>query len=236
MKKIITLFFCALAAFTAKAQVEFIHNGEVVEDGATIEFHAEIQDFGGGLMFVECAPDEPFVKNVGASDTKIIVTVEKLQPETDKFTWCGITSSCSPMKDSKEVREGTLAAGAQSALALHADFEEGTYTTYTAKVTVKAGLTSSRTIYIKFIYGETDGIDATTMTDKVNVSGKTLSFDFANDAQRTLNIYGVSGRLVKSVKVGQNGNIALHSLPRGIYIYEVKVNGKRSQTHKFVIR
>lgn len=236
MKKIFTLMICAVFAIAAKAQVEFIHNGEVVADGATIEFHAEVLDLGGGFIILECAPNEPFVKNAGGSDANVTVTVEKTKPESDKLTWCGITSSCMPISGDSETRSATIAAGAQSPLALHADFEEGEYATYTAKVTAKAGLSAAKTIYIKFVYADAAGIEENAVADKVSINGKNLNYSFGTAAQRTLNVYGVSGRLMKSVKLGQNGSVSLNALPNGVYIYEVKQNGKRAQAHKFILR
>ena len=119
MKKIFTLLFCALTAFAANAQVEFIHNGEAVEEGATIEFHAEVLDFGDGFCIVECSPDAPFVRNAGTSEAKVTVTVTKSNAASDRLTWCGITSSCMPINGESETRSCTLGAGEQTALALH---------------------------------------------------------------------------------------------------------------------
>lgn len=235
MKKIFTLLFCALTAFAANAQVEFIHNGGSVAEGATIEFHAEVLDFGDGFCLVECSPDAPFVRNAGTSEAKVTVTVTKTNAASDRLTWCGITSSCMPINGESETRSCTLGAGEQTALALHGDFTEGVYGTYTAKVTAKAGLSGSKTIYIKFVYSEENNIE-NTVADRLYVSGKTLNYSFGNDDQHTINLYSVSGRLVKSAKVSQKGNLSLSSLNRGVYIYEVVTNGKRQQAHKFVIK
>ena len=60
-----------------------------------------------------------------------------------------------------------------------------------------------------------------------------LIIDVAN---RQLNIYNVTGSLVKSVSLETEGTVAINSLNKGVYIYEVKENGKRIAAHKCVIR
>lgn len=227
---------CAVFAMAAKAQVEFIHNGEVVADGATIEFHAEVLDLGGGFIILECAPDAPYVRNAGSSESNVTVTVEKTDAAKDKLTWCGITTSCSPIKGDSETRSAKFAAGEEKPLALHADFEEGQFTSYTAKVTAKAGVSGSKTIFVKFVYSDEANIESNAVADRVSVNGKTLNYNFATATQHTLCIYGVSGRLMKTVRLSQSGNVSLESLPNGVYIYEVKQNGKRKQAHKFILR
>jgi hypothetical protein len=234
MKKIFTLLLFIFTTFAANAQVEFIHNGKVVEEGATIEFKAEVLDFGGGFTMVTCEPNEPFVKNTGSSTASVTVKVEKTDPDNDQLTWCGITSSCMPIKGASESRRCTLGAGEQSALALHGTFTDGVYATYTAKVTASVS-GSERTIYIKFVYDDEANIEST-VADMVKVNGNTIHYNFASNGNRTLNVYGVSGRLMKSVKIGQNGTLSLQGLQRGAYIYEVKLNGQRQQAHKFILR
>ena len=236
MKKIFTLLFSALVALTTTAQIEITKDGKVVKDGDTIEFFAEEFDFGeyGGSM-VDCAPSQPMIENKGA-DTKVTITVEKADAQNDKFTWCmAMTGTCTSIDGPSKTISGKFAKGHKEGLALHADFKIGEYNTYTAYVTVKANGQSQK-FTIKFIYSkDATGIEST-QADQVTVSNKQLSYSFSNNADRQLNVYGVSGRLVKSEALSQNGVVALNDLHRGVYIYEITANGKRTSTHKFVIK
>ena len=238
MKKIFTLLFSALVALTSTAQIEITKDGKVVKDGDTIEFFAEEFDFGEGIpVMVDCAPNEPMVENKGAA-TPITITVEKADPTKDQLTWCmAMTGTCAPIDGPSKTISGNFDAGHKEGLALHAgEFTQGEYKTYTAYVTVKAnGQTQKFTI--KFIYDKehATGIEST-QADRVSVANKQLTYNFSSNADRQLNVYGVSGRLVKSEVLSQNGVVALNDLHRGVYIYEITADGKRTSAHKFVIK
>ena len=71
---------------------------------------------------------------------------------------------------------------------------------------------------------------------KISIANKTLSYNFNDNTDRTLNLYGVSGKLIKSATLAQQGSLTLNDLHHGVYIYEMLTNGKRTAAHKFVIR
>ena len=78
-----------------------------------------------------------------------------------------------------------------------------------------------------------NSLDANT---NVYFSGNEFSYHFNDVANRQLNIYNVTGSLVKSVSLETEGTVAINNLNKGVYIYEVKENGKRIAAHKCVIR
>ena len=237
MKKIFTLVFCVLAAFTASAQIEIVKDGKVVKDGETIEFFATEDNFGTEeepWYFVTCSPTEPMIVNKGAKDANVNVLVEK-EDASDKFSWC-MLGSCQDLEKPSMSKSFSLKAGAKEGLQLHAEgFEQGQYTSKVAYVTVTANGKTQK-ITIKYTYAkDATGIEST-QEDRVAVSNKQLSYSFSSNADRQLNVYGVSGRLVKSESLSQNGVVALNELQRGVYIYEITANGKRTSAHKFVIK
>ena len=68
MKKIFTLLSAILMALTSYAQLEITDEaGNVVADGATVEFNAEVLDLGGGFVIIDCAPAAPYITNKGDS-------------------------------------------------------------------------------------------------------------------------------------------------------------------------
>ena len=237
MKKIFTLVFCVLAAFTASAQIEIVKDGKVVKDGETIEFFATEDNFGTEeepWYFVTCSPTEPMIVNKGAKDANVNVLVEK-ENASDEFSWC-ILNSCKPFSGASMSQSFSLKAGAKEGLQLHAEgYEAGQYTSRVVHVTVSANGQTQK-ITIKYTYAkDPTGIEST-QADRVAVANKQLSYSFSSNADRQLNVYGVSGRLVKSESLSQNGVVALNDLHRGVYIYEITANGKRTSAHKFVIK
>ena len=240
MKKIFTLVVCALMAFSANAQIQITKDGKEIKDGETIEFFAEEIELvpGSGYFLPECSPSEPYIINKGAA-TNVNILVEKADPKTDQLTWCmSMTGTCAPITGASSKFSGTFPAGHKEALDLHAGmFDLGIYKTYTAKVTVSANGKSTK-FTIKFIYDKehATGIESTHAANEVSVNNNVLSYNFGSNADRQLNVYGVSGRLVKSSELAQHGNISLAGLHRGVYIYEIVANGKRVAAHKFVVK
>ena len=242
MKKIFTLVVCALMAFSANAQIQITKDGKEIKDGETVEFFAEEQELFPGFSILECSPSEPLIKNLGSSTSRVDVTVK--QEHSMDLTWCiGVdkdgnlgAGSCSPISGLSESKFVNLPANKSVGLDLHAmNFTSGQYKTYTAQIKITAN-NKTTNFTIKFIYSDPAGIEDTHAAEQVKVSNNVLSYNFGSNADRQLNVYGVSGRLVKSSELAQHGNISLAGLHRGVYIYEIVANGKRVAAHKFVVK
>ncbi len=235
MKKIFTLILFAAGFMTqAAAQIEFVRDGEALADGAEITFYAEETEIAPGFSLIDCAPNEPFVRNTGNNAINLTVSVVKTKPETDKLTWCGITQQCMPIAKESETRTTTLAAGKSTPLALHADFESGEYATYRAAVTASAFGADSKTIYINFIYADPAGINGVENGSKVHINGNMLSYDLTS--AQTLNVYAADGRLAKKAAVAGSGSLSLTGLPQGVYIYTLTSEKGTAASGKFILK
>lgn len=238
MKKFFTLVFCVLATISAKAQIEILNQGKAAADGSTIEVFAHETNMGDDdnpYYTVEFGKDL-FVSNKGTHPAEVTLTVTKTNADDD-FSWC-IGGSCKPFLDMSLTQTIKMEGNTKEDLQLHPEsfnWEIGKEKSVVAKLEVSAnGKTLNFSIH--FIYKPLPtGIEAQ-QKDQISVANKQLSYNFSNSAARSLNIYGVSGRLVKSAKLAQNGTVGLNDLQHGVYIYEVLANGKRTATHKFVIR
>ena len=236
MKKIFTLLCCAVMAFTASAQIEILKADKktVMNNGETIEFSVESVELFPGYSVLEAKPQAPYFVNKSNKEVEISVLVTKEDPNNKNLSWC-MSGACSPITGPALTKTAKIAAGDTLGLDLHAEnFIVGEYKTVSARVNVKTGV-FSQDLNIKFVYADPTGIEAQN-ADKITVANKQLSYSFSNSADRVLNIYGVSGRLVKTAALAQNGNVALNDLHRGVYIYEVLTDGKRTAAHKFVVR
>ena len=238
MKKIFTFFCAGLMAVSAQAQLEITDDkGNVIEDGATVTFHAEEVDWSEWDLGVQvtCEPNAPIFKNTGSSNASLTVTVEKVTG-TESLTWCGITDVCAPMNGVKETRTNTLEAGAVKGLALHASFSYQNYKEQTAKVTATMGGTTS-TFFVKFVYNENSGVQSVEGNhNSVQYTGKGLSYNLTSSAPGILNIYGADGRHIASERISGNGIYSLSQLPQGIYLYEVSAQGKRLTQGKVLVK
>ncbi len=236
MKKIFTLIFLAAGFMTqAAAQIEFVRDGEVIADGAEITFYAEEIELAPGYSLIDCAPNDPYIRNTGDKAINLMVTVSKTNAETDQLTWCGITEQCMPMKEASETRSCTLDPGTSKPLALHADFESGKYTSYRAQVTASAGLFGeSKTIYINFVYAEAAGINGVENANSVQLKGNVLSYDLTS--AQTLSVYAADGRLIKKTGVTGSGNLSLAGLPQGVYLYTLTSEKGTAASGKFILK
>lgn len=232
MKRIFTLLSTILVALTSYAQLEITDEaGNVIENGGTIEFKAEVLDLGGGYIVLDCAPAAPYLTNKGASAANLTVTVKR--SEADKLTWCGITTSCEPMKELQEVRSASLGAGQKTPLQLHADFEKEQYATYTAEVTARLG-SDTKKFTIKFVYTEPEGIQSTQANQAIRYNGQALQYHATRPA--ILNVYSTAGRLVKSERINGDGNLNLNDLNQGVFMYEVVSGGMRTASGKVLVK
>ena len=221
MKKIFTLLCSAAFALTASAQVEFVLDGKVVENGSTITLHPGLIELGPDFVMVDDMIEAPYIKNTDTESAKLTVKVVR-SDMNHHFSWCGITTSCSPMSGMSETRSAVVEAGAEVALDLHPKFTDGVYATYSATVTASLG-GASRTININYVYSENMGVEGTLAdADAVRVAGKTLNFRFATPGTRTVAVYGTDGRKVAEGRVGDAGNLNLSHLQNGVYVYQVQ--------------
>lgn len=247
MKKFSTLLLFMLIGYsTTYAQsIVFTNNDEVLEDATTFTFNAVIvEDWYTGEKVAKAETnlideetgkpigDQLYIKNQGDSDTKISVTVEKLN--TSDLTWCGVDGKCTEMKNDILTKSADLGANASTVVQLDAAFIYGESATYKTKITVKVGLEVVRTIFVNFLYNAA-GISSTESNHSIKVANGEFIYSFDNNANYQLDIYNVTGLLVKSEILNQSGNVSLSNLSKGIYIYEVKENGKPIASHKCVI-
>ena len=70
----------------------------------------------------------------------------------------------------------------------------------------------------------------------VFVAGNQVVYSFDAPAARQLNVYSVTGALVKQEALESAGMVSLQALGKGIYLYEVVENGERVAARKCVVR
>ncbi len=155
MKKLYAFILAAMAAVSASAQIVVLNEGTVCKPGETIVVKAEEVrlDFGEDVYYylVECGTKQPVLKNEGDAKANVKVTIKSA--DWQKLQWCGITGNCMMMGSDTEVRQGSIAAGAETPLQVDGLFEYGPeyYGTYNADVTIESN-GKSDTYKLQLVY------------------------------------------------------------------------------------
>lgn len=229
MKKISTLiltFLGSLAALHAQS-VAFTYGGEVLQNGATVEYYADETGYADTNE-----PKTLEVTNSTAGPAAISVTVRKVDPSDAMLIWCGITTQCQPMAKRSETRTATVEAGQSKPLMLDAQFSE--YGTWKASATLTVN-GETQVVNINFIYSEEAGI-ASPLAGTFAYSGNSLTYSFDTPAERQLTVCNVAGQTVKSQPVGLSGTTSLADLPAGLYIARIVSGGKTVATRKCLVK
>lgn len=248
MKKLTTLFAFMLSAMFVSAQdVVFTNNGVVLEDGATVNADA-LEDFEWDEAKAETQgvdangnnyPNQLFLKNQTSEEQPIRLTITILSKENVKSIGICTLDQCSPIKKDEETREGKLLSEIDilnSMLKFDAYFTIGTPGYVKLKVVLYVGLTS-RTLYVNLNYTPGgSGLHSTQNDATLSTNGNNIIYKLVEAGQHTIDVYNITGSLVKSVEVGQEGTLSLEGLSKGIYIYTAKTNGKQVAVQKCIIK
>lgn len=159
---------------------------------------------------------------------------------TGVFSWCGFDDQCADVTDGRVEKDGlVLAPGASKNIELHTEVAADAYGSYVANIQLfndtyeKLG-----TLSIIYKYNDPTAInDVTVDQQALAVANNTLTYSFANAATRTINLYAVDGKLVKSLSTSaKQGQVQLNDLQQGVYLYTVAQAGKQVATGKALIK
>lgn len=249
MKKLTTLFAFMLSAMFVSAQdVVFTNNDVVLEDETTVNIDAfvddeyqEVKAMTDGLdFFNNKLPNQIKLKNQSSSKLPIRATATILSRENEASAgWCigiGEIGQCVPFLEDYITKEGSLNSGEEAPLELDAYFNYGTPGYVNFKVVVMSGIQTLRTLYVNLNYMKGSGVHSTQNDAELSMNGNNIIYKLAEAGQHTIDVYNVTGSLVKSVEVGQEGTLSLEGLSKGIYIYTAKTNGKQVAVQKCIIK
>ncbi len=251
MRKLILLASVLLTSSVIFAQnVEFIRNGEVLADGSTITV-TELE-----TVMREMSPNV-LVKNGTTADVPTVLKITVVDNSGVGFCgYCGFgTEQCVAVNLGASVARGmVILQGETVDPAIHWQGVVGKdplIVNSTVKYELKTGCTLEEggigwnvidegttisTVTVKFEYDSTSSINSLNTNSNISLVGNELTYNFDNAATRQLNIYNVTGSLVKSEALETSGTVVLNNMNKGVYIYEVIENGKRIAAHKCVIR
>ena len=247
MKKIFTLM-AAFAAFALQsmAQIDVTWYGEKVNDGDVLT--AEWGDVNYGseenpyymVGYTDARAEgllvEPYLTNTTSSPVKVTATLEN----KDGSSWsvCGLwAENCEPMKSSRVTRAFTLQAGQKKDSQVHYDgFTQGVAGEGDIDITFMYG-TEAISFTLHNVYTPTTGIKGVeAQAPAFRLAGRTLHYDFADAAGRTLRVIAADGRVVKSIAAHGQGTLSLANLPAGTYVVAAVKGHAHAQVSKIVVR
>lgn len=264
MNKILSLVLLAMTAFAqAQAQIKVIkEDGTAVQEGETLVFDSPVDDPMGaeGVKVINTrypviVPEDP--EATVPFDAQIVSLTYERTDGASSTAWC-LGGSCIPVTDNPSTRQrsgleaaymrdpnGNLLVGANGQHApsitnfmqLDTEFEEGKYDRITAEVEITSQGRHIVTFHYNFIYPDPTGItDASAGGDRLQFDHATATYSFTQAAPRLLRIYSTDGRLAQNASLtGTNGTVSLSSLPTGVYLYSLLLNGKQVLSGKTLL-
>lgn len=253
MKKLTTLFAFMLSAMFVSAQdVVITNNGIILEDKAVVEVEAyeiidEEPEWNSAAAFTygvdpngNILPNQLYLKNQTSIDQPVNLTITVLSKENVTGLGVCTLNSCMGIPTTVFTKQGTISGSGESPennmLNLDAHFTFGTPGYVKFQVDLQVGLTQ-RTLFVNMNYTPGgSGVHSTLNDAELSMNGNNIIYKLAEAGQHTIDVYNVTGSLVKSVEVGQEGTLSLEGLSKGIYIYTAKTNGKQVAVQKCIIK
>ena len=233
MKKLLLTAALLGGAFIANAQLSFVYNGEVVPNGATIEYYTYDQfPVTNTLDQISFAPII-YLQSASAANVNVSWNA------TESIDIC-IGGGCVSGKVN-EKSNLPFKAGEQQDLLLEYWLETNSGATPVipqCSATIKAAYADgSGEVVITVVMGGENSVNAgvnsvSADVNKISVSGKSLKYTV--DKASKLSVFSLSGRTVIERQVSGTGSISLENLPGGVYLY--RLNGNKVKAGKFVIK
>lgn len=241
MRKFFTLLaamICSISTFAQDIQLE-TKDGQVIENGATVIVKGEMVD----MMIWGQFESNLYVKNLTDKNQGVFAEMKAVTGDS-QICWGG---SCVPVQagGSHTTGMGLVSAGASTSLlieslimtpgymdaAVSRTIEITVWTDKKPEEKVSATVTFTNDEYLLGV--EKMEVVAPVIYAKDNV----LYCQFADAANRQLQVYDVAGKLWKNVRLtSESASLPLEGRTKGLYIYRVMEAGKPVVSGKFLVK
>ena len=229
MNKIFTLSIISILALCANAQkLSWECDGKAVANGSSVVSTAvENAVIPGYREFHNLKPELLLLSD---TEGQVVITAEYVSGPT--ISVCPNVCANLDGDNTKYTFDPLeVSANGKADMTIHAELSSATEIA-TAVVKVSAMYVDQPETTISVTLKMTNdpseaGVSAVKASHSINVANGTLNYAFANAAQRTINLYAMSGQMVKSISTAKaSGAVELAGLRNGIYLYRVVENGK----------
>lgn len=240
MRKIFTLLAamaCSFVSFAQDIQLE-TKDGQVIENGSTVTVYSEMED----MMVWGQLNAGIYVRNLTEQTQGVVAEMKVLSGGDTQICW-GTSCVTVAVGNSYTTGIGPLSAGVSSDLKIESlimgDFKD-VLVSRTIEITVWTDKKSDEKVSATVTFTNDPalsigGVKATS----ANVYAKDNVFycQFADAADRQLQVYNVAGHLCKDIRLtSESESLSLEGLNKGIYIYRVLQAGKPAVSGKFLVK
>ena len=240
MRKIFTFLaamMCSFASFAQDIQLE-TKDGQVIANGSTVTVGSEMLDMSiWGQLNAEI-----YVRNLTEQKKGIIAEMKVVSGGDTQICWGG---SCVTVAvgQSYTTGIGPLNAGTSADLKIESlitgNFRD-VVVTRTIEITVWTDKNPDAKVSatVTFTNDPALSIEEVKATPaKVYAKDNVLYCQFADAADRQLQVYNVAGNLCKDIRLtSESESLPLEGMAKGVYIYRVMEAGKKAESGKFLVK
>lgn len=240
MRKIFTLLaamVCSISTFAQDIQLE-TKDGQVIKNGSTVTVKGEMVDMDFWGQF----DSHLYVRNLTDKKQGVYAHVKAIAGDGQICFGGG----CIPlMMAGAEATSGLGVVDPQSSSSLLIDcLVYGDYMNAVVTRTVEVSIWTDKKPDEKITATVTYTNDPALSIENTEVSAPVifakddvLYCNFANAADRQLQLFNVAGHLCKDIRlIGEAESFSLEGLTKGLYIYRVIEAGKKSESGKFLVK
>ena len=240
MRKIFTLLaamVCSFASFAQDIQLE-TKDGQVIGNGSTVTIQGEMLD----MMIYGQFESNLYVKNLTDKNQGVFAEMKAVTGDS-QICWGG---SCVPVQagGSHTTGMGVVSANSSTSLLVESLVMTPGYmdavVTRTIEITVWTDKKPNEKVSatVTFTNDPALSIENTEMVAPiVYAKDNVLYCQFADAANRQLQVYDVAGKLWKNVRLtSESASLPLEGRTKGLYIYRVMEAGKPVVSGKFLVK
>lgn len=240
MRKIFTFLaatMCSFASFAQDIQLE-TKDGQVIANGSTVTIKGEMIDYSLWGQF----ESNLYVRNLTDKNQGVFATMKTVSGDA-QICWGG---SCTPVAEGSSFTTGMGVVGANSSTSLLIESLIQTpgymdlILTRTIEITVWTDKNPDAKVSATVTFTNDPALsieDVEATPAKVYAKDNVLYCQFADAANRQLQVYNVAGNLCKDIRLtSESESLPLEGMVKGVYIYRVMEAGKQAESGKFLVK
>ena len=240
MRKIFTLLaamVCSFASFAQDIQLE-TKDGQVIENGSTVTVKGEMVD----MMIYGQFESNLYVRNLTEKNQGVYAEMKAVTGDS-QICWGG---SCVPVQagNSHTTGMGLVSASSSTSLLIESlvmtpGFMDATVTR-TIEITVWTDKNPNQKVSATVTFTNDPVLsieDVKETSAKVYAKDNVLYCQFADAANRQLQVFNIAGNLCKDIRLtSESESLPLEGMAKGVYIYSIMEKGKKAESGKFLVK
>ncbi len=242
MRKIFTLLaatLCSFASFAQDIQLE-TKDGQAIANGSTVVIKGEMAD----MMIYGQFDSNLYVRNLTDKNQGVYVQMKVISGGDVQICW---RPTCQTVTVGNEVKTDMDVVPANSSTSLLIEtlvmtpgFMDAVLTR-TIEITVWTDKDPNTKVSATVTFTNDEAVlgieEVKAASAKVFAKDNVLYCQFADAANRQLQVYNVAGNLCKDIRLtSESESLSLEGIAKGLYIYRVMEAGKKAESGKFLVK